>query len=107
MNEIWETIKNFFINFFQNGALTIVRCIAFFILGLIILIGQVCRHFHHFHRDGRLIYRARDRRRQCARLFYRGHHRCVFRDRARRRTRFAGQPGKPCERHYHYIYQTL
>ena len=37
MNEIWETIKNFFINFFQNGALTIVRCIAFFILGLIIL----------------------------------------------------------------------
>lgn len=36
-------------------------------------IGQVCRHFHHFHRDGRLIYRARDRRRQCARLFYRGH----------------------------------
>lgn len=37
MNEIWKTIKNFFINFFQNGALTIVRCIAFFILGLIIL----------------------------------------------------------------------
>ena len=37
MNEIWETIKNFFINFFQNGALTLVRCIAFFILGLIIL----------------------------------------------------------------------
>lgn len=37
MNEIWETIKNFFNNFFQNGALTIVRCIAFFILGLIIL----------------------------------------------------------------------
>lgn len=37
MNEIWETIKNFFINFFQNGALTIVRCIAFFVLGLIIL----------------------------------------------------------------------
>ena len=37
MNEIWETIKKFFINFFQNGALTIGRCIAFFILGLIIL----------------------------------------------------------------------
>lgn len=37
MSEVWEAIKKFFINFFQNGALNIVRCIAFLVLGLIIL----------------------------------------------------------------------
>lgn len=122
MNEIWETIKNFFINFFQNGALTIVRCIAFFILGLIILKivrSIVVRTTMKSRLDKSaatfiisivtvVLYIALVIVVVSALGFSTAGIIAAFSAIALgRRTRFAGQPGKPCERHYHYIYQTL
>ncbi len=37
MEEFWESVKNYFSNFASDGGLTIVRTIAFAVLGLVIL----------------------------------------------------------------------